>query len=156
MNRIHELVAALATTIGTGTAAGERVYAAKVRPIAQDRRPTPDPAPKSWINVALGSVSTPEDAGQQTVSRLDWDVDVYVDIYVTAREEEWFAAAMALWADVHAQIYADETLGLSFVERTDALGIEEPDTEGSGDQVRAAVRSIWRVRARTSVASLES
>ena len=156
MNRFQTVLEAFVSTIGLNTEAGERVYRHRARPMTIDRRPLPDPSPPvTWINVRLGPVSTPSDDGQTVISRLDWIQDVFVDIHVNARSDEWLDSLMRIYAQIHARLQADYTLGVAGVIQLDALGMDEPETD-TADQIAAAVRTSWRVHLRTSVASLET
>lgn len=157
MNRALAVAQAVKASIGTGTAAGERVYLARLRPMTDDRRPLADPnTPRTWINVSPGSVSTPGDEGQTLMQHIEWEATINVDLFVRAKESDWLAAAMDLWAEVHALLMADHTQGLSYVVDTNPLGMDEPDTDASGDLVAVAVRLPWRIQFRSSVQSLES
>jgi len=157
MNRALAVAQAVKDNIGSGTAAGTRVYLARLRPLTEDRRPLPDPtAAKTWINVVPGPVATPGDEGQTLIQHIEWESTLYVDLYVRSREADWLAAAMGLWAEVHALLMADYTQGLAYVVDTDPLGMDDPEADASSDLVAVAVRTTWRVQFRTSVGDLES
>lgn len=157
MNRALSIAQAVKTNIGTGTAAGDRVYLARLRPMTEDRRPLPDPTTaKTWINVVPGAVTTPADEGVTVLQHIEWEATIYVDLYVRAREADWLSAAMGLWAEVHALLMADYTQGLAYVVDTDPLGMDDPEADASSDLVAVSVRLPWRIQFRTSVTDLES
>lgn len=156
MNRFQTVLEAFVLAIGVNTDAADRVYRHRVRPMTIDRRPLPDASvPTTWVNVRLGPVTTPSDEGQTVYSRLDWIQDVYVDIHLNARTDDWLDAMMRIYAQVHERLQDDYTLGVAGVIQLDALGMDEPETEPA-DLIAAAVRTSWRVHLRTTVASLET
>lgn len=147
-HRALQILAALVSNIGTSTSAGTNVY-------RNPGRQLPDSADLA-IAVAYGSDSEPD----YNSSTADSWLTVFVDLLARDQQPleresgavpDYEAALLGLRKEVHINIMSDITQGLAFVIDTESQGAGEIDYGPDAEHVLATMRTVWRIKYRTSV-----
>lgn len=96
--RREQIMSTLATSLGTITGAGGRVYRSRVEPISRNQ------SPAVIIEPVQDQADTPD-----AVGRINWRMTIRVTVYVRANVPD--QAADDLIQQVHAKIMSDERVG---------------------------------------------
>ena len=104
------------------------------------------------LNIRRGDVLA-RDIDERGVGFLDWEMTVNVEIR-TMRNSESASLLDTIWAEVHAAMMADRTLGLSYVG--DVIPSDAGPVEGDTDleQQVTGTTLTYIIRVRTEITSL--
>ena len=105
--------------------------------------------------VALGPDTPLSELGADNVAFIDWEVMLFVDLYLrtvaTSPDQEF----LDMRARVHRALMADVTQGLSYVWLTIPAGADDPIMDDEGERKNAVYRTNWLFRVRTSINDIE-
>jgi len=148
-HRALQILAATVSSIGTATAAGTSVFRSQARQL-------PDSAIKA-ITVNYGDDSEPD---LMSNSFADSWLTVYVDLHTRYAQPldrasgavpDYETQLLGLRKETHINIMSDITQGLSFVIDTKAMGAQQIEFGSEGEHVIAMMRTVWRIKYRTSI-----
>lgn len=100
------------------------------------------------ISVSLG----PDDRLTKSSAFIDWDLNIYVDVYIASTDADVDTPTQQIRTEVHKALMADTTLGLGFVVEVEPLGQQEPQHSDASDLYTSVTRLPWSVRYRSNVA----
>lgn len=146
-HRAIQILTAIVGSIGTDTDAAENVFRNPGRQL---------PDVYKAVTVSYGEDAEPS----FSVAFADSWLTVYVDLEVkesqplirtSAALPDYEASLLNLRKQVHVKLMADIRQGLDFVLDTQSAGAGEIDYGPEGEHVIAKMRTVWRIKYRTSI-----
>lgn len=132
--RREQILAQIATQLGTISGVGGRIYRSRVEPLARGESPAIVVEPR-------------QDQAQQTViPRIDWTLSVSVAVIVRHAVPD--QAADSIVANVHAKMMLDQTLG-GISQAIEPVGVSFDLIEA--DQPAGVITCDYNVRYQTSL-----
>ena len=143
--RAEQILDAIVTNLTGLTTTGTNIVRARVYNHADTALPA--------LSVYMGS-DEPEGILSQSV--IDWNLTVIIESAAKSSTTQIDQILNLIRKEVHAALFADNTLGLSFVKYIEPGNAIEPELSGDGDKPVAKQRLEFMIHYRTSYSDLSA